>query len=37
MLEKAHTKSVTVAIDDLRQHGKQAKLFPGLTDRSWFK
>ena len=37
MLEKAQEKGVKVTIDDLRRHGKQAKLFPGLSDRSWFE
>ena len=37
MLDKAQEKGVKVTIDDLRQHGKQAQLFPGLSDRSWFE
>ena len=37
MLDKAKEKCVEVTIDDLRQHGKEAQLFPGLSDRSWFQ
>lgn len=37
MLDKALEKGVKVTINDLRQHGKQAELFPGLSDWSWFE
>ena len=37
MLEKAKKKGEKVTIDDLCRHGKQAQLFPGLSDRSWFE
>ena len=37
MLDKALEMGVNVTIDDLRQHGKQAEFFPGLSDRSWFE
>ena len=37
MLEKAQKKGLKVTIDELRRHGKQAQLFPGLSDRSWFE
>ena len=37
MLDKARERRVKVTKDDLRRHGKQAQLFPGLSDRSWFE
>lgn len=37
MLEKAREKGLHVTAEDLRLHGIQAPLFPGLADQSWFK
>ncbi|MCA3757316.1 MAG: haloacid dehalogenase-like hydrolase [Phenylobacterium sp.] len=37
MLKKAREKEVNVTVEDLRQHGGQAELFPGLEDKSWFE
>lgn len=37
MIDKATTKGVKVSEDLLHQHGKQADLFPGLEDGSWFE
>ncbi len=37
MLEKARAKNIEVTVEDLRLHGKEAPLFPGLADRSWFE
>jgi phosphoserine phosphatase len=36
MLEKARDNGVQVTADDLRRHGEEAPLFPGLADKSWF-
>lgn len=36
MLAKAREKGVQVTAADLQQHGKEAPLFPGLANRSWF-
>lgn len=36
MLDKARERGVQVTIEDLRRHGEQAPLFPGLADKSWF-
>jgi phosphoserine phosphatase len=36
MLEKAREKEIGVTVEDLNRHGGQAKLFPGLADKSWF-
>ena len=37
MLDKARKNDLKVTIEDLRRHGEQAPLFPGLSDRSWFE
>ena len=36
MLERARRKGIDVTADNLREHGRQAELFDGLADRSWF-
>ena len=36
MLEKARENGVQVTKKDLRRHGKEARLFPGLKNGSWF-
>jgi phosphoserine phosphatase len=36
MLDKAREKGVQVTVEDLRRHGEEAPLFPGLADKSWF-
>ncbi|SHF01851.1 haloacid dehalogenase-like hydrolase [Ruegeria intermedia] len=36
MLDKARERGIQVTVDDLRRHGKEAPLFPGLADKSWF-
>ena len=36
MLDKARKKCVKVTKEDLRRHGKKARLFPGLKNGSWF-
>ncbi len=36
MLERARSKGIDVTADMLQEHGRQAELFDGLTDRSWF-
>lgn len=36
MLERARQAGVDVTADNLREHGRQAELFDGLADRSWF-
>lgn len=36
MLQKANQQKMPVTIENLRRHGKEAELFPGLDDRSWF-
>jgi phosphoserine phosphatase len=36
MLEKAQEKGVDITTEDLRRHGSNASLFPGLEDKSWF-
>ena len=37
MLEKAREKGMKLTMEELRQHGTQAQLFPALSDRSWFE
>lgn len=37
MLEKAREKGVQVTLEDLQSHGKEAPLFSGLEDKSWFE
>ena len=37
MLEKARDAGLRVSEDDLRRHGERAPLFPGLSDRAWFR
>lgn len=37
MLDKAKAKGKDVTEAALRQHGREANLFPGLCDRSWFE
>jgi phosphoserine phosphatase len=37
MLDKARERGLQVTAEDLRLHGKEAPLFPGLVDKSWFK
>jgi phosphoserine phosphatase len=37
MLEKASEQGVEVTVEDLRRHGEEAPLFPGLADKSWFE
>lgn len=37
MLEKAREVGLPVTKDDLRRHGREAPLFPGLADGSWFR
>lgn len=37
MLDKARENGVQVTRDDLRRHGEQALLFPGLGNGSWFQ
>ena len=36
MLDKARQQGVQVTGEDLRRHGKEAPLFPGLAEKSWF-
>ena len=36
MIEKARERGITVSKQDLRKHGKDAVLFRGLQDQSWF-
>ena len=36
MLDKAREQGVEVTVEDLRRHGEEAPLFPGLADKSWF-
>ena len=36
MLEHARRSGINVTADNLREHGRQAELFDGLADRSWF-
>lgn len=36
MLDKAREQNVQVTVKDLRRHGEEAPLFPGLADKSWF-
>ena len=37
MIEKAREKCIMVSDKTLRNHGKNAELFPGLEDKSWFQ
>ena len=37
MLEKARERGVAVKDNDLKAHGREATLFPGLADAAWFK
>lgn len=37
MLDKARDRGVQVTVEDLRHHGEEAPLFPGLRNRSWFE
>ena len=37
MLDKARENGVQVSKEDLRRHGKEARLFPGLRNGSWFE
>jgi hypothetical protein len=37
MLEKAQQKEISVTAAQLRKHGRDAELFDGLADRSWFE
>lgn len=37
MLDKAKEKTKEITAEALRQHGREAKLFPGLCDHSWFR
>ena len=37
MLAKARENGVQVTRNDLRRHGKEARLFPGLRNGSWFQ
>jgi phosphoserine phosphatase len=37
MLDKAKEKTKEITAEALRQHGREAKLFPGLCDLSWFR
>lgn len=37
MLEKASAQGTKVTLEDLRRHGEEASLFPGLADGAWFK
>jgi hypothetical protein len=37
MLQKAKEAGFTVTKEVLREHGRGAALFPGLSDRSWFE
>lgn len=37
MLEKARAQGVEVKVNDLRAHGQDAPLFPGLADAAWFE
>lgn len=36
MIEKAHERSAKVTKEALRDHGRGAPLFPGLSDKGWF-
>ncbi len=36
MLERARSEGIEVTADMLQEHGRQAELFEGLADRSWF-
>lgn len=37
MLEKARLVGIDITAAQLRKHGREARLFDGLADRSWFK
>lgn len=37
MLDKAREQGAQVTVEDLRRHGEEAPLFPGLADKSWFE
>lgn len=37
MIEKAQEKHLVVSMNELRTHGKDAPLFRGLADNSWFQ
>lgn len=37
MIEKARECGNPVTIDELRRHGREAPLFPGLADKTWFQ
>lgn len=37
MLEKARDQGVEIKVNDLKAHGKEAPLFPGLAGDAWFK
>lgn len=37
MIEKARECGNPVTIDELRHHGREAPLFPGLADKTWFQ
>ncbi len=37
MLDKSRENGVQVSKEDLRRHGKEARLFPGLKSGSWFR
>ncbi|NLS07658.1 haloacid dehalogenase-like hydrolase [Rhizobium sp. P32RR-XVIII] len=36
MLQKSREMNAPITVEDLRKHGKDAPLFPGLADGSWF-
>lgn len=37
MLQKSREMNAPITVEDLRKHGKDAPLFSGLADGSWFK
>ena len=36
MIEKTKNMGKAVTLDELKNHGKKPRLFPGITDNSWF-
>lgn len=37
MLEKARDRGTPITAEELKRHGEQAQLFPGLSGNAWFK
>lgn len=36
MVERAKERGIAVSADELRRHGQEAELFPGLNEKAWF-